>query len=464
MNLKEQLALKLTEARKAYEDGKIEEGDKLKAEAESLSKAIKSMADLDGIEGDAKAVLRPTLPGVGTGTDNMKAAADQKATQDDAVKTVYTMRFGDESAVKTAVLTDLIGKNYRQTLLDQQRAFGKYLRKGENRLSNDERDLLEQQIFAFEEVEQMVKSGYSVSEIKATMVEAQGTLGGLAVPTTLQSEIIRRLPGLTAVRGAGATIINLTTGNATDILEITGGNSRYTGAIRGSWGAETQNPAEKNMTLGMKTLTADIYTYKVPMSQSLVEDAANLVQLLQDEATTAMAIDEDAAFLTGDGAGKPMGILPGSANALTLTEVLTGSSGVLTADGLLGVRRGINSQYRKTAVWVGNSATFGLAEKLKDSQNRYLFDIQKSDVSIGDDMMLLRRRVFESEALPDVATGTYPIIFGDMSGYSIVERSGMTIMRMQDSNTGINKVEYHFRRRVGGRVTAPWKFAVQKVT
>jgi HK97 family phage major capsid protein len=214
----------------------------------------------------------------------------------------------------------------------------------------------------------------------------------------------------------------------------------------------------------MKTLTADIYTYKVPMSQSLVEDAANLVQLLQDEATTAMAIDEDAAFLTGDGAGKPMGILPGSANALTLTEVLTGSSGVLTADGLLGVRRGINSQYRKTAVWVGNSATFGLAEKLKDSQNRYLFDIQKSDVSIGDDMMLLRRRVFESEALPDVATGTYPIIFGDMSGYSIVERSGMTIMRMQDSNTGINKVEYHFRRRVGGRVTAPWKFAVQKVT
>ena len=464
MNLKEQLALKLTEARKAYEDGKIEEGDKLKAEAESLQKAIKSMADLDGIESNAKSVLRPTLPGVGAGADAGQKAADAKAADGETLKAVYTMRFGEESAIKQAVMGDLLGKNYRQTVWDQNAAFTKYLRFGETSLEREEYKALKSQIFAFEDIDKMVKSGYDVSTIKATMVEAQGTLGGFAVPTLLQSEIIRRLPGLTAVRGAGATVINLTTGNATDILEITGGNSRYTGALRGSWGAETQSPTEKNLTLGMKTLNADIYTYKVPMSQSLVEDAANLVQLLQDEATTAMAIDEDAAFLVGSGAGQPMGILPGSANVLALTEVLTGSSGVITADGLFGVRRGINSQYRKSAVWVGNSATFGLIEKLKDSQNRYLFDIQKADVSLSDDMMLLRRRVFESEALPDVATGTFPLIFGDMSGYSIVERSGMTIMRFQDSATGINKVEYHFRRRIGGRVTAPWKFAVQKVS
>lgn len=463
MTLQEQLALKLTKAREAYEAGNLEEGDKLKVEAETLGKSIKALGDLDGIENSAKSVLRPTLPGVGTGADNGQGN-DRKAAQDEAVKTVYQLRFGDESAVKQAVLTDVVGKDYRQIILDQQRAFGKYLRKGENRLTNEERDLLERQIFSFEEIEQMVKTGYGVGEIKATMVEAQGTLGGLAVPTILQSEIIRRLPGLTAVRGAGATVINLTTGNSTDILEVTGGNTRYTGNIRGAWGAETQSPTEKNATLGMKNISADVYTYKVAMSQSLVEDAGNLVQLVQDEAATAMAIDEDEAFLVGDGAGKPMGILPGRANTLGLTEVLTGSSGVLTADGLMGLRRGVASQYRKDSVWVGNSATFGAAEKLKDSQNRYLFDIQKSDVSLSDDMMLLRRRVFESEAMADIATNAYPLLFGSMKGYAIVERSGMTIMRMQDSGTGINKVEFHFRRRVGGRVVKTWLFAVQKVS
>lgn len=464
MNLKEQLALKLTEARKAYEDGKIEDGDKLKAEAEGLSKAIKAVADLDGIESNAKSVLRPTLPGVGAGADAGQKAADTKAVEGETLKAVYTMRFGEESAIKQAVLTDLIGRNYRQQIWEQNAAFTKYLRKGMDYLEREERKALETQIFAFSDIEQMIKAGFSVSEVKATMVEAQGTLGGLAVPTLLQSEIISRLPGLTAVRGAGAMVINLTTGNSTEILEKTGGNSRHTGNLRGAWGSETQDPTERNATIGSKTLNADVYTYKVKMSQSLVEDAANLIQLVQDEATEAISLDEDETFLIGDGAGKPMGILPGRANALGLTEVLTGSSGVLTPTGLIRLRRGINSQYRKKAVWIGNSASFGKVEEFVDSQNRYLFDIQKSDVSLSDDMMLLRRRVFESEALPDVATGTFPLIFGDMSGYAIVERSGMTMLRFQDSATGINRVEYHFRRRVGGRPIAPWKFAVQKVS
>ncbi len=69
----------------------------------------------------------------------------------------------------------------------------------------------------------------------------------------------------------------------------------------------------------------------------------------------------------------------------------------------------------------------------------------------------------ESEALPDVGAGNYALVFGDFSGYYIVERLGMSIQRFQDSNTGANIVEFHIRRRVGGRVVEPWKFGVQKV-
>ena len=76
---------------------------------------------------------------------------------------------------------------------------------------------------------------------------------------------------------------------------------------------------------------------------------------------------------------------------------------------------------------------------------------------------LLNRRIYESEALPDVAANAYPLIFGNMRGYYIVERMGMTVMRFQDSRTTINRVEFHFRRRIGGRVVEPWQFAVQKV-
>ena len=77
---------------------------------------------------------------------------------------------------------------------------------------------------------------------------------------------------------------------------------------------------------------------------------------------------------------------------------------------------------------------------------------------------LLARPAMESGAMPDIAAGTFPLLFGDMSGYTIVERLGMSIERFMDSYTGANKIEFHVRRRIGGRLEKNWLFAVQKVS
>lgn len=459
MTLKEQFAVKMTEARKEYEAGNLEKGDELKAEAEGIKNAMKGLAELDGMETETKSYMRPTLPGQGSGA-NPQSEPDPEPQTDDGdalAKAIYQTRFGEESTVKAAVFADLIGRSYQQTLWEQSRAFTNFLRGGEYMLDNDQRKLLKMQIFAFEDIETMIKAGYSVAEIKTTMVEAQGSLGGYAVPATMQSEILRRLPGVTAIRGGGAQVVNLTTGNSTEFLEITGGTDRYASALRGAWGAETQSPTEKNLTLGTKTLNADVYTYKVPMSQSLVEDAANLVSILQQEAVSTLAIDEDEAFSVGDGIGKPLGILPGGLNSLSLSEVASGNASAIAANGVKALKRALPTQYRKNGVWLGNSDTYGDIERLVDGNGNYMFP------DLTDDDMLLQRKTYEADSLPDVAASAYPLVFGDLMGYTILERSGMTIARYQDSNTGPNKVEFHFRRRVGGRVTKPWMFRAMKV-
>lgn len=460
MTLKEQLALKLANAKSAYEAGNVEEGDKLKKEAESIKSALEGLSALDGIQESAAKAMRPSLPGTGNGAHNQAQAAnqEQKPVDGDAtMKALYTMRFGDDNAAKTAVLTDLVGPNYQQRIWDQTAAFAKYLRKGEFALEREERRQLETQIFAFEDIAAMIQNGFDVKTIKTTMVEAQGTLGGFAVPTTMQSAILQRLPGMTAIRGGGATVINLTTGNSVEMMEITGGNDRYVSGLRGAWGSETQAPTEKNFTVGQKTVTADVYTYKVVMSQSLVEDASNLVTILQNLATSTLAVDEDDAFTIGDGMGKPHGLLPGSANFHSFSEVVTGSAAALTANGIKSLKRGLPIQYRQNAVYLANSDTYLDIELLVDGNGNYLFP------DLTDTDRLLNRRAMESESMPDVAADAFPILFGNMAGYAIVERSGMTVARYQDSNTGINTVQYHFRRRVGGRVIEPWQFAVQKV-
>lgn len=384
----------------------------------------------------------------------------EKVEESAAFKAVYQLRYGNDDDAFKAVMADIAGPNYRQFVHEQNIAFAKYMRRGERGLSPDEAKALNVQIYGFNFIKEFVKQGYEVKALKSTMIEAQDTLGGYAVPPNVQQAISMRLPGLTAVRAAGARVVTLFNANSIEIVKQTGGDTRYTGAIRGAWGSgEAATPAEKNATIGLYEVIANLYTFKVPMSQSLVEDASNLVEMVQDEIAVAMAMDEDNAFLVGDGTGKPRGILPSQANAEGLTEVVSLGASTLTTNGIKNLKRGVASQYRGKAAFVGNSDTFGAIELLTVSGTGS--DWAFPDLSESE--LLLKRKTYESEALPDVAANAFPIIFGDFSGYTIVERAGMTIARFQDSATGINKVEFHVRRRVGGRLEKDFQFAVQKV-
>jgi len=420
-----------------------------KEQAAEMLKAIGVTVTDSGIESN-----RPPYEfkdkGIGDSPDEVAKADAAKS-----FNAAYVMRYGDEGDAEKAVMTDVFGGGYRQLIFDQNRAFAKYLRIGAEGLEPNEVKALKTQIFPAEGIVRMVKDGFDTSAIKDTMVEAQATLGGYAVPANIQGNIITRLPGLTAVRGSGATVITLTNSNLIEIPMYTGGNSQYAGAERGAWGSETQSPSDKNATLGMIDIRADVYTYKIPMSQSLIEDASNLVSMIQNNIANTLAMDEDVAFLTGDGVGKPLGILPGQANTLGISEVKSGAASSLAVTSVRALKRGLLTQYRQNGVFIANSSTMSSVEQL-------MFTGGGPWAYPGVDT-LEGRRTFESETMPDIAASSYPMLYADMSGYYIVERLGLTIVRFQDSATGINKVEYHVRRRVGGRVAEPWKFAVMKV-
>jgi HK97 family phage major capsid protein len=294
-----------------------------------------------------------------------------------------------------------------------------------------------------------------VQEIKATMVEGQDTLGGFAVPPQIASDTISRMPGMTAIRGGGALVVQ-TASSMIEWLQLTGGTTRYPTALRGVWGAETQTPASKNLTFGLLQIPVQVYTFKVPMSVSLIEDASNLVDVFVQNVSQTLSIDEDEAFIIGDGANKPRGLLPGSANAQSLQEVISGAS-TLTWAGVRNLRHGVSAQYRQNTTYIGNGATAGVIEGFTDGTGRPYVEFLEPGSSF------LRGTWRESEAMPDIASSAYPLIFGNLSGYAIVERLGMSIQRYNDSATGINIVEFHVRRRLGGNVIEPWKLCVQKV-
>ncbi|MFA6134396.1 MAG: phage major capsid protein, partial [Phycisphaerae bacterium] len=421
----------------------------LNIEAEKLMEAAQAAIKSEAIIATVDTTTMPAaLP---TGSENQTANAD--ATK--AVAAANVIRFGAVDEPTDLVMREVYGGDFRQVMYDQRKSFVKYLRRG----------IIEppalRQLWSPGVVKSMLMDGLGVEEIRSTMVEGQDVLGGVAVPPDVADATLGRLPGLTAVRGGGAMVVQTASGMIY-WLKITGGTSRYPTALRGAWGNETTRPpSEKNLTFGLEMIPVYVYTYRVPFSASFLEDATNVLQVFQRSTGDTLAIDEDEGFLVGDGANKPRGILPGGANAEGLTEVNSGHATELKYSGLRSLRRGVASQYRAAgrASLIGNSATGEDIENFLDGMGRPYYDELVSGTTRVQSAIWR-----ESEAMPDIAASAFPLLYGDLSGYIIVERLGMSIQRYNDSYTGINLVEFHVRRRIGGRLMESWKMAAQKVS
>jgi HK97 family phage major capsid protein len=200
------------------------------------------------------------------------------------------------------------------------------------------------------------------------------------------------------------------------------------------------------------------------LSRSLLEDAAvDIVGELATAYAEAQGIDEDNRFITGTGARVPRGILiAGTTPETGVTTVNSGSAAALTADGVIDLQYGIASQYRGRGVFVANRSTAAVIRKFKDGMGQYLWQPSYQE---GKPDMLLGRPFLEQEVMPSVAAGTYPLMFGDPTGYRIVERVGMTVERfLGGSEARQDRVLYIMRRRLGGQLTNAERWAVQLVS
>jgi HK97 family phage major capsid protein len=463
MNLQERFAETITKAQQALEAGELDEGKRLRGEAETLKSALEELEAIQGMKAMASPV-RPPMPGA--------AIAPQPAEKGDpAVKAFYMARFGEPDAAIKAVLTDLYGASYDEMFWTQKRAFNAYLRSNPQKalpawVENASRQL----VLTPQAVKEALAEGLDVAALKTTMVESSDTLGGYIVPVDFQASVIERLRGLTVMRGRANTV--QTSRDAIEMPVATGGDAQYSSAVRVTWVDEvpTSGAAATNLTFGQERLPIHTVMAETTLSRNLIEDAAfPLEAYLARKFAEAAAIDEDNQFLTGDGNGKPQGVLPGSANGLSLTEVNSGNANYLTFDGLIGLTFGLSAQYRQNAVFVAEKATWRDIAKLQDGNGQYLwrdmFGNNQGTGGAGRMPTLLGYPVLEQEALPTIAANAFPVVFGDLNGYTIADRVGMSVERYLDSTTArTNTVIYVMRRRLGGQVTESWRFVVQKVS
>ena len=65
--------------------------------------------------------------------------------------------------------------------------------------------------------------------------------------------------------------------------------------------------------------------------------------------------------------------------------------------------------------------------------------------------------------MEDIAANATPIMFGDFSGYRIVDRLSLSVMVNPYSLATQGMTRFHATRRVGGRMLQPAKFIKMKM-
>jgi HK97 family phage major capsid protein len=224
------------------------------------------------------------------------------------------------------------------------------------------------------------------------------------------------------------------------------------------WATET-DPTVESGTPVIDRITIVLHELSAlpKASQRLLDDSAfDIEGWLAGRIADKFSRAEAAAFLNGDGVDKPTGILthPVVDNSSwswgSLGYVASGEDGGIgDGDAIIDLVYALGAQYRANASFVMNSKTAGLVRKLKDADGRFLWS---DGLAAAEPARLLGYPVLIAEDMPDAATDSYAIAFGDFAaGYTIAERPDLRVLR--DPFSAKPHVLFYATKRVGGDVS-----------
>jgi HK97 family phage major capsid protein len=294
----------------------------------------------------------------------------------------------------------------------------------------------------------------SGDEIK-TMSVGSDPDGGYTVTPDTSGRIIKKVYETSPMRQL-ASVVTI----GTDRLE--GINDLGEGVLGGWVGETSSRTTSGTPQLGKWEIPVHEFFAFPKATQKLLDDSMfDIEGWLAAKTADKFVRTENTAFFTGDGVGKPRGLLDYTTAATadatrswgTFEHVATGtqaSFGTTTngTDKLIDLVYKVKAAYRQGAKFVMARSTVGATRKLKDGQGNYVWQPSLVALQAGT---LLGFGITEAEDMPGItaSTDTLSIAFGDFKeAYQIVDRQGIRVVR--DALTDKPYVGFYTTKRVGG--------------
>lgn len=257
----------------------------------------------------------------------------------------------------------------------------------------------------------------NLDAIRKDLGEATGG-GGYLTPLEFSSKLIELVYKLPVIRPY-ATRMPM----RSDQMQIPLEGSTVTA----NWTSEFAAATQSDPVFGTLTLSVNNLIGISRMSRQLLDDSAieeDLVNYVMRKFAESIGRTEDAAFMVGDGSGKPKGI-----RQYTFANTLAQAGANLTGDDLIALYHKLPIQYRNSpsTVWLMHDSVIQKVRSLKDSTGRYLYEAGYGSVftTDGNTPTLLGKPVLVQNDIPTNLGGgsnTTEVYFGDLSYYLIGDR------------------------------------------
>jgi len=173
---------------------------------------------------------------------------------------------------------------------------------------------------------------------KAAMATNAGNVGGHLMPRQYAQEVMAVVAELGFVRGR-AQVVGMTENSMLyPLLDVTtaqtAGTSPFSGGLKLSWLTDGASFVETEPQFKQMELKAWELTGVATIGRPMLDDGPNLAAYLKTLLANAVAEYEESAFLTGNGVGKPQGILTAPAT-LAVTRTTGGAIQYADVAGML---------------------------------------------------------------------------------------------------------------------------------
>ncbi len=306
-------------------------------------------------------------------------------------------------------------------------AFLEFARRGQ-RMSREARTILE---------------GTTSGLVTRGMVEGTDADGGYLAPAELLRTIDRVSEPLEIIAPRARVITT-----SAKAIEMVKGD----GVVSFAWTAEVDPVSEDKATFTKDTLTAHGARVLVRVSNDLLDDEVfGLESYIAELAAEDKVLGTEAAFIGGNGNGKPWGIVSRiNGENLTPNRFTTAGIGALTGDDLISVTYEPAMKYRRGSAFVLGTQAHKAARLLKDSNGAFIW---QAGLAAGSPDTINGYPVLETDDLTvnkAIAGGNDVGFFGNLKRYAIIRRQAVIVQRLVEKYADTNEVGYLFRFREGG--------------